>query len=219
MLKTLRENLKFYRKKHGLSQEELSSKCNYDKTYVGKIERGDTNPSFEAILRITNVLDIPTIKLLQHDVSSDPDRFNEQLEDPSDQVGDLFVDVFENIPSISVLTNNAGEILQLNQAAKKFFKAKANDIIGKTIQGLSFWSQVGTDPSVIEDLCELGAIGKKATRRIKLRYKGRELDIQVQVSFADREGDNDPFVIYQLFFVEDTSNRTLIGDHFELLRG
>lgn len=219
MLETLRQNLKYYRTQKDLSQETLSVRCNYDKTYVGKIERGDTNPSVEAILRIANVLDVPSIKLLQREVSSEPATFQSQLDDPSTQVGNLFVDIFDNAPAISFLTGDSGEILQLNESAKKFLKADANDVIGETLSELSFWSQAGLDPSVLRDLCELGAIGKKATRRVSLRYKGQKLDLQVQVSHANSGKESENFVIFQFFLVEETLDRTLMGDHFDLLRG
>ncbi len=218
MLKTIRENLKYYREQKELSQETLSRKCNYDKTYVGKIERGDTNPSVEAILRIAEVLDIPTIKFFKANIGSSPDDFQQQLENPTDQIIDLFIDVFENSPSISLLTNKDGEIIQVNRAAGKFFKADVNNVVGQDIEALSFWSQSGLDPSIFKDLCELADIGKQATRRVTLRYKGEEVDLQIQVSFADSVDSRKTFVIYQLFLVEETSDRTLIGDHFELLR-
>lgn len=218
MLKTLRNNLKYYREREDLSQEDLSRQCNYDKTYVGKIERGDTNPSVEAILRIADVLDIPSVKLLEENVSSSPDTFRDQVQDPSNKVSRLFVDVFENTPSICFLTNDEGEILQLNKAATKFLKAKANDVNGRKIHELAFWGQAGVNPSLLEELRDLGSMGKKATRRISLRYKGSELDLQVQVSHANVDDQSNSFVIYQFFFVEETHDRTLIGDHFDLLR-
>lgn len=218
MLDAFRENLKYYREKEDYSQETLSRKCNYDKTYVGKIERGDTNPSVEAILRIANVLEVPTSVLLRDEVSSTPDAFRDQLEHPSGQINQLFADVFENTPSICFLTNEEGKILRLNEAARKFLKTDANDVVGEAIDEVPFWGLAGVDPSVLEELCDLGAMGKKATRRISLRYKGRDLELQVQVSFAEAGERAGRFVILQFFFVEKTLDRTLIGDHFDLLR-
>lgn len=202
-----------------MSQEALSRQCHYDKTYVGKIERGDTNPSVEAILRIADVLDVSVIELFQGDVPTTPENFQQELETPPDRVGKLFIDVFLTTPSISFLTNQTGEVLHLNRAAEKFLKADANDIIGQPISQLSIWSQSGVDPAVLQDLHELGTLEKTATRRITMRYKGSERDLQIQVSFAGVPDGTEEFVIFQLFFVEETLNRTLIGDHFEQLRG
>ncbi|MFB6347416.1 MAG: helix-turn-helix domain-containing protein [bacterium] len=218
MLETVRENLKYYRKKKNFSQETLSKKCNYDKTYVGKIERGDTNPSVEALLRIAEVLDIPSVKLFQSDVTSHPGDFQKQLRDPTDQVGGLFIDVFKSSPAICFLTNEEGEILQINESTKKFLKAEANVVIGQAIEELPLWSQSGLDPSIFVEMREMAVIGKQATRRVTLGYKGKTVDLQIQVSGAEINEGEEVFAIFQLFLVEETSDRTLIGDHFELLR-
>lgn len=202
-----------------MSQEALSRQCHYDKTYVGKIERGDTNPSVEAILRIADVLDISVIKLFQGDVPTTPEDFKQELETPPDRVGKLFIDVFLTTPSISFLTNQDGDVLHLNRAAEKFLKSDANDVIGQSISQLSIWSQSSIDPSVLEDLRELGALGKTATRRVTMLYKGSERDLQIQVSAAEVPDGTEEFVIFQVFFVEETRDRTLMGDHFEQLRG
>lgn len=100
MIDILRENIKTLRKEAGISQETLSRECHYDKTYVGKIERGDTTPSMEAILRIADVLDITPTSLFQADLSDSPESFNQQLEEQSQKVGELFVDIFQQSPSI-----------------------------------------------------------------------------------------------------------------------
>jgi transcriptional regulator with XRE-family HTH domain len=211
--------LKEYRQKAGLTQEELSRECNYDKTYVGKIERGDTNPSIEAILGISDVLEVPFVKLFQGSVSSDPDEFEASLEAPSEKIGKLFIDVFENTPSICFLTNEKGDILRLNTAAERFMKADVNTVVGERMTELSIWGQVGIAPEIIQDMIELGSFGKQASRRHTLRYKGQERDVQFRVSYAGGEETDDRYLIFQLFFIEETTDRTLIGDHFDLLRG
>lgn len=218
MLKTLQENLKYFRELNDYTQEELSLECNYDKTYVGKIERGDTNPSVEAILRISDVLGVPSPKFFQEIVSGDPDKFDDQITDPTSQVGGLFVDVFENAPAIAFLTNPDGEILQLNRAAEKFLKAESNSLIGQSILELPYWGQLGIERSTLKDLVDLGTYGKKATQRISVRYKGEDHDLQVQVSFAEGDETTDKFLIVQFFLIEETVDRTVVGDHFDLLR-
>ena len=57
------ENLKFYRKRASLSQQQLSEKCDIATNYLSEIERGQKFPSIEMIERISNELNIPAYLL------------------------------------------------------------------------------------------------------------------------------------------------------------
>ncbi|WP_407428635.1 helix-turn-helix domain-containing protein [Treponema sp.] len=46
------ENMKFYRKKTGLSQAKLAEMCNVSNGTIGNIECGVTKPSFDLIFSI-----------------------------------------------------------------------------------------------------------------------------------------------------------------------
>lgn len=218
MIDILRDKVEYYRELKGYTQEELSVECNYDKTYLGKIERGDTNPSVEAILRISDVLDIPVTKFFQEQVSTDADKFDDQMGVPESGIDDLLFDVFRNSPAIAFLTNTDGEILQLNNAASKFLKAETDNLIGQSIFELPYWSQLGVEKNTLQGLIDLGSYGRKATRRISIRYKGRDHDLQAQVSYSDPGESVERFLILQFFLIEETVDRTIAGDHFELLR-
>lgn len=56
LIENFRVNLRRIREEHGLSQEELSYECDLDRTYIGKIERGERTPSLETIDLICEVL-------------------------------------------------------------------------------------------------------------------------------------------------------------------
>lgn len=51
------KRLRKLRKSKGLSQEELSKQAGFDRTYVGKIERGEKSPSLETMEKLTGALD------------------------------------------------------------------------------------------------------------------------------------------------------------------
>ncbi|MBR1637756.1 MAG: helix-turn-helix transcriptional regulator [Treponema sp.] len=53
------ENLKFYRKNAGLSQQQLAEKADIATNYLSEIERGLKFPSVELIERLAEELDIP----------------------------------------------------------------------------------------------------------------------------------------------------------------
>ena len=54
-----------YRKKKGISQEELASLSELHRTYIGAIERGERNVSLNNVERIASSLDVVVIDLLQ----------------------------------------------------------------------------------------------------------------------------------------------------------
>lgn len=57
------ENIKYFRSKMNISQEELSDMCGYSSTYIGKIERGKRSPSLDTLIRIAEALQIPMASL------------------------------------------------------------------------------------------------------------------------------------------------------------
>ena len=53
------ENLKFYRKKAGLSQQQLAERCGMATNYLSEIEREQKFPSVETIERLSLELNVP----------------------------------------------------------------------------------------------------------------------------------------------------------------
>lgn len=51
-------NIKRYRKAKGISQEKLALISGIDRSYMSEIERCLANPSIEALLRISNALEV-----------------------------------------------------------------------------------------------------------------------------------------------------------------
>jgi transcriptional regulator with XRE-family HTH domain len=49
----------------GLSQEGLAALANVERSFVGKIERGESSPSFTVLLRIARGLSIPLSELIR----------------------------------------------------------------------------------------------------------------------------------------------------------
>ena len=57
-------NLKYFRKKEGLSQEELAEKIEVSRQSVAKWESGETTPDGHYLLRLMNWLDIDSVQRL-----------------------------------------------------------------------------------------------------------------------------------------------------------
>ena len=53
------------RKRLGLSQEDFAEKCDLHRTYIGQVERGEKNISFENIHRISRALGLRVEKLFK----------------------------------------------------------------------------------------------------------------------------------------------------------
>lgn len=52
------EKVRLFRKKSGLSQEQLAFKANLHRTYIGMIERAEKNITLANIEKIANALEI-----------------------------------------------------------------------------------------------------------------------------------------------------------------
>jgi transcriptional regulator with XRE-family HTH domain len=57
--KTFGANVRHYRKAHGMNQEQFADSAGLSVAMVGKIERGETAPSFESVEKIAAALDVP----------------------------------------------------------------------------------------------------------------------------------------------------------------
>ncbi len=60
----LGKKIKSLRLRDGLSQEDLAYKAKIERSYMGKIERGEGNPSFKKIVDIANALKVSPSDLL-----------------------------------------------------------------------------------------------------------------------------------------------------------
>jgi transcriptional regulator with XRE-family HTH domain len=58
-------NIKRIRKEQSISQERLALKADIDRSYMSQIERQLANPSIDALLRISNALEVAPSELLQ----------------------------------------------------------------------------------------------------------------------------------------------------------
>lgn len=74
ILATIGSNIRFHRKKLGLSQEQLADLADLHRTYIGSVERGERNISALNIEKIAAVLGVEPAKLLE----SKPDQINDR---------------------------------------------------------------------------------------------------------------------------------------------
>lgn len=53
------------RRDSGMSQEDLSIRCEMDRTFLGRIEQGRANPTFRTICKLSKGLQLPLSDLLE----------------------------------------------------------------------------------------------------------------------------------------------------------
>ena len=63
--KAFGQRMRTLRKQKRLSQEDLAEKAGLHPTYVGGVERGERNPSFESVLKISEALGISPSQLFR----------------------------------------------------------------------------------------------------------------------------------------------------------
>lgn len=65
VLQTIGSNIRYYRKKLGLSQERLAEVAHLHRTYIGSVERGERNVSALNIAKIAKALKVRPHVLLE----------------------------------------------------------------------------------------------------------------------------------------------------------
>jgi len=63
ILKVFAQNVRYYRERLGISQEDFAEKCGLHRTYISAIERQKRSISLNNIQKIADALDIETYLL------------------------------------------------------------------------------------------------------------------------------------------------------------
>jgi transcriptional regulator with XRE-family HTH domain len=65
LLKALGQRIRELRTERGYSQESFADKCGVHRTFMGTVERGESNLSFQNIARVAATLGVPLSTLFQ----------------------------------------------------------------------------------------------------------------------------------------------------------
>lgn len=65
ILQQFGNNVRYWRKMRGFSQEELAEKCGLHRTYIGGIERGERNVALVNIVKLSTALDVSVSNLIE----------------------------------------------------------------------------------------------------------------------------------------------------------
>ena len=95
----LKDNIRFFRKSKGLSQEELAVKLNVVRQTISKWEKGLSVPDSEMLLHISEILEIPVSTLIGENIENKTEVLKESL---SSMIGDRFDKDYYNIYVCSI---------------------------------------------------------------------------------------------------------------------
>ncbi len=73
------KNIRKRRKQLKLTQEALSGKCNFSRTYIGLIERGIKTPSIMSLICIANQLEVGVDYLVMELLNIKPESIREDI--------------------------------------------------------------------------------------------------------------------------------------------
>ncbi|MBE9010690.1 helix-turn-helix transcriptional regulator [Pseudanabaenaceae cyanobacterium LEGE 13415] len=70
-LKAFGLRVRYFRKRLGLSQDDLAARSDLHRTYIGGVERGERNISLLNILRLADALHVTAKQLFEEDIQDD----------------------------------------------------------------------------------------------------------------------------------------------------
>lgn len=141
-----RRNLRLIRENEDLTQVELSESSGFEASYVGKLERGEADPSLESIQRLCGTLEITPAQLL---LSSPEDTTDtdaklevrevelemqtEHLKEREEEIRELRsqqnkLSLYQKLPTGAVTVNSKGMILNANQQFRETFCSSEMDL-------------------------------------------------------------------------------------------
>jgi PAS domain S-box-containing protein len=206
-----RDNLKYYRNKRGLTQEELSEACHYDRTYVGKIERGAKDPSVETMIRLANELDVPLQKFFREEATDTADSFYERVVSQGDDSTRLYRAVFQQITAKAALINPDGELLDVNQSFTSFSEKEADELIGTDFRDLAMWRNQDTE--WVDPMIRKTFDNKKTMRQVDAILPDcGEVALQCNLSPLRLDEDIIEYGLVELHELDPGTNQTYVID-------
>lgn len=64
-LQKLGSRIKALRDERNITQGELASVCEFNRNYIGMLERGERNPTYITLLRLASKLGVPLSKIVE----------------------------------------------------------------------------------------------------------------------------------------------------------
>ena len=141
-----RGNLRSLRRSKDLSQRELSEKCDYTRSYVGQLERGEKDPSFESLIRLANALELSILDFFRNN----DEGLDVDLSEALDEMTTIFDNNIRSLTTIPEVLNwnyrmvslldPEGRFLDFNRSGFEFVSEEKTEIIGLPIWELGMFN-------------------------------------------------------------------------------
>lgn len=148
-MKFFADNLRFLRKKTGLSQEQLADKLMLNRGNIASYEKGTAEPRLENVLKIVKLFNIDLSDLLEKDLSNTA-AIQEELEKvglqtdevpiaPEEVTAHLKAELIDNRMRLQRFISQSDDMQKILEGFRQFHKfkmAKAGDI-SRDVQAIS----------------------------------------------------------------------------------
>lgn len=166
-------NLKWYRKKKGLSQAELARLTGVAEVSIRKYEKGERFPKFETRVKLAKALDIPYTYLSDNPLS-------EKEETSLDQVADNLLNKLGNVPVVRrffyPLSNLVDEMeIDSEDDSEEFYEeTKKHTATYQLIITCEFDSELKELEELLKEFSKLNLVGRKEVLKKIKELSGME---------------------------------------------
>lgn len=207
-----RTRLKNLRHSRGLSQQELSRDCDYSHAYVGEIERGEQDPSFEALRRLADALDVSIVEFF---VIPGEGHLTENLEESIATVTDEAYSIIRSRMLIESIVDNpyrmagvwdpTGRILDYNRAVESIVHTDAMNLLGKDGWSSKIFDLDGEYRDWMKDRLRKMQDHPGIYRRtmVLLSKDGEHIETEFTMTPMNRESNDESFVLVEGQRTED----------------
>lgn len=199
--KLFRQNLKWFRNQRDISQRALSDRCDYDRTYVGKIERGEKEPSLEAIIRLSRALNVSIADFFR----TDRPETNETAAQAMKAGEDIYQILFDGAYRMVGLLNPEGRFIEVNDALVDFCEESREEILQLPVWELSFWGSSRWRKTWLSKKLNRALEGNMFQEEMKVFPSNQEHPVTIDFSLTPvHQGDHDiEYVMAQAHQLQD----------------
>lgn len=209
-------NLKSLRENQGFSQRELSLKCGFAHSYVGQLERGKKDPSFESLVKLSEQLEVSIVDFFRGEESKPSLSLKEALIKLSETTEDV-------LQSLSVVTSQVdselrmagiwdseGHVLDFNRTTFEILHGDEKDILGRPVWELDVIGDREDNREWVKDRVRRIKNEPKVYRRQVMLFppEGDPIETEITLTPISVEGADQNFILCEGHRVEDIRNDT-----------